>query len=87
MNQSSEPTKARNAMTQLFARYISGEIRETHWSRFVEVIDSGELEDDDRRAFAAFFVDALDESDDGDIFLPIVSEVGEVGSDTFRAAA
>jgi hypothetical protein len=87
MAASSESANPENAMTQLLARYIGGEIRETHWSRFVEVIDSGELSSDDRRAFAAFFADILDETGDGDIHLPIVSEVGEVGNDTFRAAA
>lgn len=82
-----ELNRRNGAMTQLFAKYVCGEIRETHWSRFVEVIDSGLLQGDDRRAFAAFFMDALDVEGDGDIYLPIVSEVGDLFDDGFRAAA
>lgn len=65
-------------MSNLVARYIAGEIRETHWARFMEVLDSNTLRGADREAFAAFFSDCLDEVGDGDVFLPIVVEAGEV---------
>ncbi len=76
-----------NAMTHLFERYIAGGIRETHWDRFTEVLDSGLLADEDRRAFAKFFCDALDEAPDGDIFLPIVSEANDFTASSISAAA
>lgn len=76
-----------NPMTQLFERYIAGGIRETHWTRFTEVLDSGLLAPEARRAFAMFFSDALDEAPDGDIFLPIVSEANEVNAATLSVAA
>ena len=76
-----------NVLSNLVTRYVMGEIRETHWTRFMDVLDSGTLGGQDREAFAAFFSDCLDEVGDGDVFLPILVEASEVADATFRAAA
>jgi hypothetical protein len=76
-----------SAISNLVTRYVMGEIRETHWTRFMDVLDSRTLAGPDREAFAAFFSDCLDEVGDGDVFLPILVEASEVADATFRAAA
>ena len=68
-------------MPELFARYVYGEIRDTHWSRFMDVLDANVLTSADREAFAVFFTDCLDEVGDGDVFLPICEEAFEVTSE------
>jgi hypothetical protein len=73
-------------MSDLVTRYIMGEIRDTHWSRFMEVLDSDTLIGADREAFAVFFADCLDDVGDGDVFLPVVTEAEDVVG-TSRMAA
>jgi len=73
-------------MSDLVTRYIMGDIRETHWSRFMDILDSNTLKGADREAFAAFFSDCLNEIGDGDIFLPIVTEAQDVAGSGRKAA-
>lgn len=54
---------------------MNGEIRDTAWARFMNVMDSEDFTSEDRSALASFFKDALDEyGTDQDIYIPMLSE-------------
>ncbi len=77
-----------HAITNLFSRYVNGEIRETAWNRFMSVMDSDHFSLEDRSALASFFKDALDEfGHENDIYIPILSEATNVFDDGMRFAA
>lgn len=66
------------AITHLLSRYVNGEIRDTAWDRFMNVMDSEKLSLEDRRAFANFFKDAHDEfGHEEDIYIPMLSEASD----------
>ena len=57
-------------MATLLTRYVSGEIEDGPWSRFMALIDDTGLDRAERRALAAFYRDASDEFGPDQVYFP-----------------
>ncbi|CAN5564955.1 hypothetical protein BH23BAC4_BH23BAC4_05560 [soil metagenome] len=68
-----------NALALIFARYVSGQIAEAHWTHLADLFDAAESTSDERAAFARFYLDALsDPNEADDLVLPSVDELREL---------
>lgn len=85
MHPNVHPLHRPSAMMLLFARYISGQIAEASWHRFVSAFDETDASPEEREALAEFFNDALRDFGPHAVSLPGAKDAQDFLAET-RAA-
>lgn len=72
-------------MSLLFARYVAGQIEDSFWDQFMQVLDANDTPPQDRLAFAAFFNDAVSVMEPGAVKPPHSQELADLLADVYNA--
>lgn len=67
-----------SAHSLLFARYVTGQIKESSWRQITRVFDAEVASHDERDAFASFISDAWNEVGPDSLDVPRLEEVEEM---------
>jgi hypothetical protein len=71
------PAASRNAMSDLLSHYVAGDVPDTTFSTFCDLLEDLPASADERLAFAGFFLDALS-AGEPDLALPKAEEIMDV---------
>ncbi len=69
-----------SAMPLLFAHYVAGKVAQAHWDEFSMAFDEANASDEERAAFARFYLEATISGDE--VALPKPHELEDVLSAT-----
>ncbi len=70
------PTRTAPVFQLLLARYVAGQIAEAQWATISAALDATSADADERRAFAAFCLDAAAAGDN--VKLPMPEEIEDL---------